>query len=138
MIKDFIKKFSSREFIRFLVGGGSAVIVDFIIYFILKNYINYNIAKAVSFIVGASVGFIINKFWTFNGSDKLYKEIIKYIFLYIFSLIINTYVNKSILDITNINIIAFLTATGTSTIINFIGQKFIVFYKKGENNERIY
>lgn len=37
-----------------------------------------------------------------------------------------------VLWLTDISILAFLAATGTSTVINFIGQKFFVFTKKGD------
>lgn len=123
------KRIKTREIMRFLVGGGTAVITDYVLYYFLKLYLNISISKALSYIAGAIVGFIINKFWTFESKHFSYNEIIRYCILYLCSAIINTLVNKGIISLFNISILAFLCATGVSTIINFLGQKFLVFRK---------
>ena len=53
--------------LKFLVGGGSAVVVDASVYVALKAYIDIAAAKSISYILGAVVGFIINKRWTFQS-----------------------------------------------------------------------
>ena len=126
-------KIKKKELLRFLVGGGSAVIVDFIVYKILLYIeINMPVSKAVSYICGAAVGFIINKLWTFESKNFSEMEIIKYILLYMVSAVVNTGVNKLMMGIFNVQVLAFLYATGVSTVLNFLGQKFFVFVKKGE------
>lgn len=123
--------FNIKEILKFLVGGGSAVITDFTVYHIMLYFgIDLSLSKAISYVSGAAVGFIINKLWTFESKKFSIAEILKFIVLYAFSAIINTIVNYGALKIININILAFLCATGTSTIINYLGQKFFVFRKK--------
>lgn len=90
-------------------------------------------SKAVSYVLGAAVGFIINKLWTFESRTFLTMEIVKYIILYAFSAMVNALINRTVLDWLDISIIAFLAATGTSTIINYLGQKFFVFSKRGDS-----
>ncbi len=126
--------FSLKEIFRFLVGGGSAVAVDFLSYHLLM-YIGIPVtpSKAVSYVLGAAVGFIINKLWTFESRTFLTMEIVKYIILYAFSAMVNALINRTVLDWLDISIIAFLAATGTSTIINYLGQKFFVFSKRGDS-----
>lgn len=121
-----------KELLKFLVGGGSAVIVDAVTYFVLKNYIDFSIAKAISYVAGAFVGFLINKLWTFESKGFVFLEIVKYILLYAFSACANTAVNKKVFLLFSSEIFAFLCATGTSTVINFLGQKFLVFRKDVE------
>lgn len=128
-MKEFLKKFDIKELLKFCVAGGSAVVVDFIVYMLLKQFIDVSIAKAVSFVSGAIVGFIINKLWTFESKQFKSSEVIKYIILYTCSATANTLVNKGVLTIVNWTILAFLCATATSTIMNFLGQKFFVFRK---------
>lgn len=119
------------ELLKFLVGGGSAVIVDYAVYKILLSVsLNMSLAKAVSYVCGACIGFIINKLWTFECKEFSKKEIIKYILLYAVSAGINAGINKSIMMLLEIQLLAFLCATGVSTVINFLGQKFFVFVKK--------
>jgi gtrA family protein len=86
-----------------------------------------DIAKMISFICGAGVGFIINKFWTFERKQFVIKEVLKYVALYTCTGVINAIVNRCTLSIINIQIIGFLVATGVSTVLNFLGQKYVVF-----------
>lgn len=119
-----------RQMLRFLVGGGTAVFVDFITYWmLLKLQVPVELAKACSYILGASVGFIINKFYTFESKKLAAREIICYIVLYTVSAFLNSGTNYLVLLIMTNKNIAFLAATGVSTIVNFIGQKFFVFRK---------
>lgn len=119
--------FNIKEILKFCVGGGSAVLVDFLLYLFLKNNTTVLISKCISYIAGAIVGFIINKLWTFESKKFKIEEIIKYIVLYLCSALINTLVNKGVILLFGSVVVAFFVATGISTVINFLGQKFIVF-----------
>lgn len=128
-----LKKVQKKEIFRFLIGGGSGVLTDYICYCILIEMgIFLSISKGISYILGAIVGFIINKLWTFQSKQFQISEIRKYVILYICSAIINMIINKGTLWLFSSSWFAFLCATGTSTIINFLGQKFFVFSKEGK------
>jgi len=116
-----------KELKRFLVAGISAVGTDLATYYILLNFFNTDIAKTISFLLGTIVAFIINKYWTFEKHEKSYKEIVKFGLLYSATLGANVMTNKIVLDIFSITILSFLIATGVSTVLNFIGQKWWVF-----------
>jgi len=116
-----------KELKRFLVAGISAVGTDLVTYYILLNYFNTDFSKGISFLLGTIVAFIINKYWTFEKKEKSYKEIIQFSILYTATLGANIVTNKFILDIYNMTLLAFLIATGVSTVMNFIGQKWWVF-----------
>ena len=117
-----------KELLRFLVGGGSAVIVD---YLVLQGLmllgLSLSPAKAVSFVCGAAVGFVINKLWTFERKKFSRTEILRYVILYTCTALINTGVNAAVFHLLGNVTFAFLCATGTSTVLNFLGQKFFVF-----------
>ncbi len=116
-----------KELKRFLIAGFSAVGTDLLAYYILLNFFSHDISKAISFFLGTIVAFIINKYWTFEKHDKSYREISEFTILYTLTLGANVITNKFILDQINSILIAFLVATGVSTILNFLGQKFWVF-----------
>lgn len=127
----FFSKFNIREMLKFLVGGGSAVIVDFIVYKVLLSSGGDVVwSKGFSYVSGAIVGFIINKLWTFQSKGFSKREIGRYILLYIISALLNAGINKMVLHVVDITIVAFLFATGASTVLNFLGQKFFVFVKE--------
>ena len=116
-----------KEMKRFLVAGLSAVGTDLITYYIMLNFLHHDIAKAISFLIGTVVAFVINKYWTFEKNEKSYKEMMKFGVLYSVTLGANVMTNNVVLEYTNIVFLAFLIATGISTVLNFIGQKFWVF-----------
>ena len=93
--------------------------------------VNYNISKALSYISGSIVAYLLNKYWTFTQLEKSKSEVIRFIILYLFSFGMNVISNKLLIQFTtgfeySIQLSLFI-ATGISTVINFIGQKFWVF-----------
>ena len=117
-----------RQLIRFIVVGCTAVIVDFLGYMLLLNIFEHAPAKTLSFIAGTIVAYIFNKYWTFQKGDTGHADLIKFIFLYSVTLGANVLINQiSILLLPQYLLLAFLFATGTSTVLNFIGQKWWVF-----------
>lgn len=125
-----VSRIKKKELIRFIIGGGSAVIVDYVMYktFMLLG-IDRSIAKTLSFICGSIVGFVINKSWTFESAGFSKGEIIRYIILYCGTAIINSLINKITLLLVSVELLGFLCATGVSTVLNFLGQKYFVFRK---------
>ena len=116
-----------KQIQRFIFAGLSAVFTDLIGYITLLNFLNHDFAKTISFILGSIVAFIINKYWTFERHLRSLNEIIKFILLYGTTLGLNIFTNRFSLDLTDMIFLSFLIATGLSTVVNFIGQKFWVF-----------
>ena len=118
-----------KELRRFLIAGLSAVGTDFITYYIMLNFLHLDIdiAKTLSFILGTVVAFVVNKYWTFERYEKSYKQIFQFTILYITTLFVNVMLNRLVLDFAELFFLAFLIATGASTILNFAGQKWWVF-----------
>lgn len=132
-----------KQLFRFFIAGCCAVGTDCLFYYILSHYIDLSIAKGLSFLIGTVAAYLINKYYTFEQTKKSKSEIAKFFGLYISTLIANIFVNKAALillpmifkffeplnSFEMVKLFAFLCATGTSTILNFIGQKFWVFKK---------
>ena len=118
-----------NEYIRFLIAGSLVFIIDFFLYKAFFPHTSIVFAKAVAYIGGTITGFCINKIWTFKSKKFFWREIFKYIFLYTCTAGINTFVNKYVFVFTGLFIFSYLVATGISTIINFIGQKYFIFNK---------
>lgn len=123
-------RIKKKELVRFLFGGGSAVIVDYLTYHLFMSAgIGMDVAKGTSFVCGAAVGFIINKLWTFESRRFSKGEILRYIILYSCTAVINAMVNRVTLMAVPVETLGFLCATGVSTVLNFLGQKYFVFRK---------
>ncbi len=122
-----------KQIPRFIVTGISAVATDTIVYFILIHQFDHTFAKTISFFCGTVLAYGLNKHWTFEKKEKNNKELIGFLSLYGFTLLVNVGVNRlglMMLDGFPMHVvIAFLLATGTSTVLNFIGQKWLIFKK---------
>lgn len=130
MIRKKLKSIKKRELFGFLVGGSTAVVVDYSTYYLLMYVgLPISLSKAISYVLGAAVGFVINKYWAFESKKFSVREIVRYTILYAISALANTITNSMVLLIISWKLFAFLCATGVSTIINFLGQKFFVFKK---------
>ena len=116
-----------REMSRFLVAGFCAVGTDMGSYFLLLKVLPHDYSKGISFLLGTIIAYFINKYWTFEKKTKSYGELGKFAALYLSTLGANVLVNRIVLNLFQRTLLAFLLATGVSTILNFIGQKWWVF-----------
>ncbi len=123
-----------KQAVRFLIVGVLAVGVDFVVYFGLLRFvpiIPIHISKGLSFICGAFVSFVGHRSFVFAANDRHPKhQILPFIILYASSLVANNVVNSAILNLTHVKILAWFLAICTSTSINYLGMKFIVFKRK--------
>ena len=118
-----------QQLVKFIVSGVIAVAVDFGVYYLLNNYTSHNVSKGISFLAGSIVAYLLNKFWTFDTKAFSGTQLFRFFFLYAVTLVINVLTNTGVLNLFNSVLFGFLCATGTSTILNFLGQKFWVFKK---------
>lgn len=115
------------ELPKFILAGFFTVFTDASVYYILLNYLQHDISKAISFICGTTVSFIINKYWTFQKGGYSHRETASFFILYGATLFINVGINSFVVFISGTFLIAYLLATGISAALNFLGQKFFVF-----------
>jgi putative flippase GtrA len=124
-----------REIVRFLVVGVIVTLIDFCVYCaLLWMGTNIYVAKTISFLTGTTCAYFGNRAWTFGHTEqKGFGSAPKYFAVYLMSMGANVLVNGlSFGWLTGAQIgggtyIAFVLATGTSTVLNFIGIKLFVF-----------
>lgn len=125
------KRQLAKEIKRFLVVGSLAVGTDWAAYYLLLNSMTHSPSKALSFISGTAVSYVLNKHWTFERKQRSFSEAARFAAVYTATLGANVMVNKLCLLLApHAVFFAVLCATGTSTVLNFIGMKFLVFTKK--------
>ena len=133
--KNILAKLLEYEVARFLIVGGTTVLIDLICYFILI-YIGFDtfLSKGVSFSVGTVFAYFANRNYTFQSSMGGFFRFTVFTLLYLSTLVVNVASNEIILKFTShINgslMIAFLIATSLSATLNFTGMKYIVFKAK--------
>lgn len=123
-----------KQLLRFLLVGSSTVLLDFLSYKVLLSFgLSHSTSKMCSFLIGTIYAYFLNKYFTFERGDQNQADFLKFIVLYSFSLGLNVGANYFVLSVLSmyqdswVVTAAFLFATGTSTVTNFIGQKYWVF-----------
>lgn len=116
--------------------GVLSTLADFATYSITNLFVLEQtwIAKGIGFLVGTFTGYFLNKNWTFLNSGSHSKKAPQYLFLYAFSLLINVGINQLALQILPggglRRILAFLIATISSAVINYVGLNVFIFKER--------
>jgi len=121
-----------REAAIFLVVGSTTVVVDFCAYQVLLRIgLPVDWAKGIGFVVGMVFAYIANKIWTFGHVQPARTSLLRFIVLYLATLVLNVVANHFVLALlagwAGAVPLAFLVATGASAASNFVGMKFFVF-----------
>jgi putative flippase GtrA len=122
----------SKQLKYFFIVGLLTVLIDYSTYLSLTFFeSNISIAKSIGFALGTIFSFIANRNITFNVKNNFFGHLIKFISLYLISMMFNVFVNSFSLGLlTNLNFkvqISFVIATIISASINFGGMKYFVF-----------
>ena len=113
---------------KFVVSGGVATGIDFVIYIILKQFLWPSAAKTISMLCANVWSYIVNKRWVFSNERKTdSKMIVAYVVAQAINLGVNVGTNSLMLHLTNQTILSFIIATLCATIVNYTLQKIIVF-----------
>ena len=126
-----MKKKVRREIIFYVIVGILSVIIDFLSYTFLNNifYLDNSNSKRLSYLIGSTSSFLLNKKITFKSPKKTFKEPILFSIVYLISFVLNSVTHDILLEYID-GSYPFIIATFISVIINYIGQKFVVFKKK--------
>lgn len=113
---------------RFVISGGIATGIDFIIYITLKQLLWPSLAKTISMLCANVWSFIVNKRWVFStGRRTNTRMLLFYFVVQAINLSVNVGTNSLMLYFTGYTIISYIVATLCATLFNYILQKTIVF-----------
>lgn len=65
-----INQFGSKQFLKFLVVGGLAAMVNFSSRHLYSLYVNFPVAVAFAYFTGMIVAYVLSKFFVFHGSKQ--------------------------------------------------------------------
>ena len=120
-----------HSMLKFVVVGGIATLLDFIIYMVVSQKLDITFSKAISMMFSSIVTYVVNKTWTFRNSSKTGGIILlKFYIAFILNMGTNLTVNYFIFCFSHNKILSFLFATGCATIVHFMLEKYFVFTKK--------
>lgn len=127
-MKELKKNKLLLQIFKFIVVGGTATVIDFVVLFILKEFIGLNeiVANTISFTVSVIYNYIASVKWVFDvDQDKSKsKQFITFIIFSIIGLLINNLILWICIDKLSIYyLIGKAIATGIVMVFNFITRK---------------
>lgn len=134
-----IKELIDIKLLKFLVVGVINTIVGAGIMFLLYNAFNCNywFSSVCNYIAGGICSYLLNKFFTFKNHEKSFKQIVQFVLLLVICYLI-AYIGAKYLiywifsgkSIQFKDNVAMLTGEVLYTVINYIGQRLVVFSNK--------
>lgn len=126
-----------REIISYLFFGGMTTVVNFVVFFLARNLIGWNlvVSNTLSWVLSVLFAFTTNKKWVFKskttGIKPLLSELSKFFFYRIVSFGIDMACMLLFVDVFKTG--EFLAKLITQIIIviaNYVFSKFLIFTKK--------
>ena len=118
-------------FLRFLIVGAFASIINLLCFFILFYKLNVfdTMSYSISYVVGVAIGYYFNKKWSFNYKNKSNKALFfKYLLVYTLNLFLGMGFFELVLILLDIEEILVQTIVIIITAnLNFLGLKKLVF-----------
>ena len=130
-MKAFIQKLFGLKIIKFGLVGCLNTLVDFLVFTLLNRIFGiYYAAKVISYACGLLNSYFWNTRWTFREEHKKStREAALFVLVNLVSLgvsLLMLYVCKNVLGI-SVDILSNLIATVVSLLVNFTGNRLIVF-----------
>lgn len=118
------------QIFKFIIVGGIATIIDYIIFYILHELLKVDTlpSNIISFSISVIYNYIASVKWVFDvKKDDPKKQFIIFMILSIIGLLINTTIVYITVDILNwYSMICKVIATGIVMIFNFITRKLLL------------
>lgn len=128
---EICSKIIKNKIFRFVIVGGCSTMIDFFVYMLVSVKLDINVAKGISMICSSVFSYIANKNYTFSNKEKTNAiYLVKFYLVFGANFIVNLGTNRLVYSVTENKVIAFIFATICGMTVNYIGQRFVVFYKK--------
>ncbi len=137
-------KIIDKTTFRFVLVGVLNTLVGTGVMFFMYNilHLNYWVSSASNYIVGSILSYFLNKYFTFENKTKSVSQVVRFIInisaCYLLAYGIAKPVSYKLFSFLSKNLcenIAMLVGMGLFVVLNYFGQKFLVF-KKEEKAEK--
>ena len=126
----------TKQFRSFFIVGIIAFSIDISFYYFLTSVeVSINISKGISFLLGTVFGYFVNSIFTFKVLSLKTILFLRYLGVYILSMILNIFMNeqvfiflhKSMITDQMVKLFSVIFATICSMIFNFVSLKLYVY-----------
>ena len=145
-MKLHLAKLFDRTFWKFILVGVVNTLVGTGAMFILYNvfHCSYWFSSAGNYLIGSIVSYLLNKYFTFQDRQRDHKTMFRFIVNISLCYLIAYGCAQPIVKVIFINAntvlrdnLAMVCGMGLFVMLNYAGQRFFVFRRKNEQDERI-
>jgi putative flippase GtrA len=145
-VKAAIRLFASKQFLVFLMVGGTAALVNFcsgaMVRLYWTSYAAYIASVTLGFILGTIVSFILNRRFTFRASEEaVTPQAFRFLIAALGSVVVSVTVASIVLwawELTGrlvvtraqVETLGHVAAIGVATVYNFLAMKFFAFRQR--------
>ena len=125
-----VAQINPAQFLRFAVVGVIASVIQFSILVGLVELAHANklIANAMGFIVAATANYLMNRFFTFSGTQShMGYGMLKFAVTSVIGLGVNTLIFQTLMSFGLWYVFAWVVATGLTMVWNYSAARLIVF-----------
>jgi putative flippase GtrA len=142
-VKAAIRLFASKQFLVFLLVGGTAALVNFfsgvLVRLFWTTYSAYVASVTLGFVLGTIVSFVLNRRFTFRASDEaVAPQVFRFIVVALGAVLVSVAVasvilwawevaGRVIVTRAQVETLGHVGAIGVSTVYNFVAMKFFAF-----------
>ncbi len=90
---NFVKSLLDKTFFKYLFVGGTSFVLDYLIYFVLYNFVGIGTwyANAISVFTAFWYNFLLNRIWSFKSNEPFFKQISYYLVLMFFNMLFSSW-----------------------------------------------
>jgi putative flippase GtrA len=142
-VKAAIRLFASKQFLVFLLVGGTAALVNFssgaLVRLYRTSYSAYVASVTLGFMLGTMVSFVLNRRFTFRASDEaVAPQAFRFVVVALGSVVVSVVVASVVLwawelagsialTRAEVESLGHVSAIGVCTVYNFLAMKFFAF-----------
>lgn len=131
-MKQKLAQLLENSLIRFLLGGGTTVLCEYIVFYVLYVGLSWNllISNSLSFAVGLGISFLFNRLWAFKQdtySQKTHHQLVMYAVLAGSNLLLNNVIVSGLKTLGLDPRIGKLAAIVIIAVWNFVIYRKIIF-----------
>ena len=138
MIKDAIRLFADKTFMRFIIVGVINTIVGTSIMFIFYNLVglSYWVSSASNYFFGSICSYILNKYFTFQNTERGWKPLLRFTFNILVCYLLAYGIAKPVMHwiLTEYTVstqenVSMALGMCLFVLFNYLGQRFFAFKK---------
>ena len=140
-LKKLISAFFDKKFLKFCLVGAANTLVGAGVMFLLYNvaYCSCTFSSAMNYVVGSILSYLLNKYFTFEVKEYSVKQVLRFALNIAVCYAVAYGLAKPfavwLLSDASVKVqdnVAMLVGMVVFTGLNYIGQRFFAFAKKGE------